>query len=35
MYETGKRGLQVGTKDKFADILLFLNPNQKKFQTRK
>lgn len=32
MYETGKRDLPVGTTEKLADILLFLNQNQKKFK---
>jgi transcriptional regulator with XRE-family HTH domain len=32
MYETGKRDLPVGTREKLADILLFLNQNQKKFK---
>jgi transcriptional regulator with XRE-family HTH domain len=32
MYETGKRDLPVGTTEKLADIMLFLNQNQKNFK---
>ena len=32
MYETGKRDLPVGTMEKLADIMLFLNQNQKNFK---
>ncbi len=32
MYETGKRELPTGTMTKLADIMLFLNQNQKNFK---
>ena len=32
MYEIGKRDLPVGTMEKLADIMLFLNQNQKNFK---
>ena len=32
MYETGKRDLPTGTMTKLADIMLFLNQNQKNFK---
>lgn len=34
MYETGKRDLPVGTTEKLADIMLFLNQNQKNFKQK-